>query len=358
VNKYIVSRESILFANAIRRETGIIAGVDDSTEHRYRFPRLGKIHLGTKTRSQAGREYPTATDYFVLTEQLLKDKQFMDAIAAINADPSRPRKLPIQLVSHDIIDNIRSSLDYYGANHGLKCRSWDGIVAQRVNEETGEIEDCQCLNIKCEHYLQGKCQVVTRLRFFLPDAIGIGVWQLDTRSSNNRINLPCEMGTLKAVTGGILAGLDLLLTLEAEPKIVTVNDKQIKRDVWLLHIRSGMTLRELRQMARNVSINWSPSDIEDVDTSYDDVVMENAPESEIADFGELESDLATVDARADILQRIHNLRKIAVKTDTIWMAMINAIDKQRDITEWPIEQLQKLLDQLELRAAQNKYALD
>lgn len=276
-----IRREQQQFAHAVRDEVGVIAGVDDRIIHRYRFPRLGKIHIGEKTQNERGTEYPRAVDYFVLPEYLLQDQKFLDVLAQHNADPRRPRVLPIQLPSNNIADNIRSSLDYYGANRGLKCRSWDGINAQCVNDSTGEIEDIKCLNRECVHFVQGECQIVTRLRFFLPDARGIGVWQIDTRSINNRVNLPCEMGTIRA-SAGQLAGLDLLLTLEPETITRQIIDKTgktstIKSTVWLLHIRSNVSMRELRNQAQSVNVNWSISDVEEPDTSYDEIVMGNAP---------------------------------------------------------------------------------
>ncbi len=356
-----VKQESAGFAAAVRHEVGIIAGVDDHNEHRYRFPRLGKLHLGVKQKTQGGKEYPKAVDYFVLPENLLADEGFMQVVADLNADAARPRKLPIQLVSHNIPDNVRSSLDLYGSNRGLKCRSWDGVTAQCVNEQTQEMETKPCLNVKCEHYLKGDCQVITRLRFFLPDAIGVGVWQLDTRSVNNRANLPCEMGTLRAAMNGVLAGVDLLLTLEPEEKVITVPGKDgkpqtLKREVWLLHLRSGLTMRQLKEQAASVNVTWSASDVEEMDTTYDAVVMDAVPVEDSDEFevGEPPADEPT-ELRKELLDRINNLMSVTVKTDVVRQGLMNSVDKNHPIEEWSIDQLQALMDLLEKRAGQQAW---
>jgi hypothetical protein len=183
-------------------------------------------------------------------------------------------------------DNMRSSLDLYGKNRGLKCRSFDGIVRQCVNESTGEMIDGKCPNAECPQFKSGDCQLISRLRFFLPDAQGVGVWQIDSRSKNNRANLACEMGTIRSACGQ-LAGIDLLLTLEPEEKVITLPGKgnnapsQQKVIVFLLHLRTDLTLRELKVAAEAAkrNVTWTTSDVEEVDTSYDDVVMTNSPDT-------------------------------------------------------------------------------
>jgi hypothetical protein len=380
-----VRRESAGFAASVLRETGTIAGVDDTNQHRYRFPRLGKIHLGIKKplmkkqpdgtlvpvmrngpKGQEPVEYPSATDYFVLPDVLLQDVKFMDALSKCNADPKLPRCLPVRMITHNILDNMRSSLDFYGATHGLKCRSYDGLTTQCVDEKSGEMVTKPCTNVKCEHYLRGECHVISRLRFFLPDAKGVGVYQLDTCSPNNRANLPCEMQTIRAATGNKLAGIDLQLVLEAEQKIITEkkkgvvqlddhgNAKKLPTTVWLLHLRTDLNLRELIDAAEHVTIDYQVDDVEDADTAYDEVVMEHEPESADFQVGEDEAPAEPEGMRDELTEVCVNLLEALFPTPqgrraaTRGILKVTICPELRDVS---IDQLLVLKEALELRAA-------
>jgi hypothetical protein len=52
----------------IRRRTMPIKGISEIV----RLPRLGKIRLGIKKKTDAGVSYPSPTDYFVCPDELKK----------------------------------------------------------------------------------------------------------------------------------------------------------------------------------------------------------------------------------------------------------------------------------------------
>jgi hypothetical protein len=147
-NALAVNTEQSGIMNAISKEVNLIPAVDK--EFRYQLPRLGKIHLGIKVQTQSGKEYPKATEYFVLPEELLTDADFRQVLTDLGEDPDKPTKLPVVLARNDLRDNLKSSCDLYGLSKGLVCRSLDGVNAIRVNQKTGEMVEEVCKGECCK----------------------------------------------------------------------------------------------------------------------------------------------------------------------------------------------------------------
>ena len=253
--------ESAGIMQAIGQEVGLLP---TDEEFRYKLPRLGKVRIGIKVETQNNRSYPKAVDYFVLPEALLNDKDFIQALTDRGVDPEKPKALPIMLLRNGIGEDIVSSYDLYGSSKGLICRSYDHVTCQRVNSKTLEMETVPCAGINCPDWNSKKCRCITRIRFLLPDAIGIGVWQLDTSSVNSRTSILTELMSIKQAFGGKLAGIDLLLTLEPQVYHIpqTERDGTPKRDAQgntsmmattahIVHVRSAISMRKAQEAIKN-----------------------------------------------------------------------------------------------------------
>jgi hypothetical protein len=267
-----IQAEQNIVQRGVAEEVPMIDGLD--AEYRYRLPRIGKLHLGVKVRSQGGSEYPKATDYFVLPDELLKDEGFRAILEALGENPDKPRKLPIQLPCNALMGNLRSSCDLYGSSRGLLCRTFDGLTCGKVDTTTGEIIQEACKMPACGEFDKGGCHWIHRLRIILPDAPGVGVWQVDTTSPNNRANLLTEMRSIKQMCGG-LGGVDLYLTLESQDFQIPMQSKNggkvevRKTTAWLLHIRSPLSLRKLTEEAKDARA-YDSTEVEDFDLTLDD----------------------------------------------------------------------------------------
>jgi len=272
-----------------QRGVALLPGIDQG--FRFRLPVLGKVRLGIKVQWQRRdpktrqpmvnpadgtpvmTDSPKATEYFVLPPELLAAEKFMAKVAEMNPDPTKPTQLPIWLPCNQIPGNLSRSLDLYGSSKGLLCRSYDGFTCNRVDEQTGEwIEQACALHNGCPHVAKKYCRWIHRLRFQLPHAPGIGVWQIDTPSPNNWANLNCEMAGL----GARMAGIDLVLTFEPREFQITIRDnktnedKLTKQTKYLLHIRSELNAYERRDAAKVADQAYEPETIE-WDESHDDL---------------------------------------------------------------------------------------
>ena len=80
-----------------------------------RIPRVGKIHLGVKKVSErTGKEYPSATEYFVVPPE----------VAAVHGE--QPTELPIMIPVED--EEFWASQYYraYSQTRGLTCKGDGG----------------------------------------------------------------------------------------------------------------------------------------------------------------------------------------------------------------------------------------
>ncbi|MDD4875860.1 MAG: hypothetical protein PHQ86_01830 [Dehalococcoidales bacterium] len=255
-----------------------IAGL---TEQR-RLPRLGKIHLGVKKVSEkSGKEYPSATDYFVVSPELAK---------ALGNE--KPTELPIMIPVED--DEIWCSQYYkrYSSYRGLTCKG-DGVTCRRmIDTATGDMagretkdiahKTLQCDGRKCIYYsprvveIDGKkrtipqeCKETMNLQFIMPDLPGFGVWQVDTSSINSIRNINNAAAMIRAVYKRI-AFIPLVLTIEPI-EVVNPDDGQ-KKVVRVLNLRTRLTMRELMSQSKEQAHQWLalPTPAEDEAPEDDD----------------------------------------------------------------------------------------
>ena len=221
-----------------------IKGLSDATR---RLPRLGKFHLGVKVRDKSGKgEHPQATDYFVVPEEL---KKFL---------PDKPTELPIMIPTDD--DEIWCP-QYFKrySSRGLTCRG-DGYTCRRmVDSDTGDMadrntkeiawkENLTCAGKECPWYIAKECKETMNLQFLMPDLPGLGVWQIDTSSTNSIRNINNTAALLREATPTKrISFIPLLLTIE--PKEIISPDDGKKKTVRVLNLRSRATLRELMVQA-------------------------------------------------------------------------------------------------------------
>ena len=299
----------------VRENTGVMAQVASEVamipavdkEFRYRLPRLGKVHLGVKTKNTSGKEYPKATEYFVLPDDLKSDPDLRTALEGLGENPDQPTRIPIMLPCNGLADNLRTSCDLYGSSRGLVCRTFDMASCRRVNPTTGELVECPCEGETCKPYTKGDCHWIHRLRVIIPDAAGIGVWQIDTTSPNNRAQLLSEMKQIKFMLGGRLAGVDLLLTLKPREFQIPMKGRDGKIEIrktiaYLMHIESPMNLRNL-QVAAKEAVAYEDTEVAEFDDRIDDapvVVVANG-EAEQIESADDDND----QAREDIKTLLH-----------------------------------------------------
>ena len=213
------------------------------TEQR-RLPRLGKIRLGIKKKSErTGNEYPSATDYFVCPPEVQE------------VYGPKPKRLEIIIPVED--DELWASQYYrqYSRTRGLTCKG-DGETCRRmIDRATGAVanrdtkngnvaweEGLPCEGKVCSYYQQKACQEVMNLQFLLPRVKGLGIWQIDTGSINSIRNINSCAAMIRAVCDRV-SWIPLVLSLE--PTEVVNPDDGKKKVVHCLNLRHEAGLAEL-----------------------------------------------------------------------------------------------------------------
>lgn len=248
------------------------------TEQR-RLPRIDKIRLGVKKISEkSGKEYPSATEYFVIPDSLkpyIKDEH--------------PTCLQIMFPVED--DEIICQQYYkrYSGERGLTCKG-DGETCRRmVDKATGEIAhhnskdvawvlNAPCTGRECTEYLAKPqaCKEVMNLQFIMPDIPGLGVWQIDTSSINSIRNINNAIAMIRAVYKRI-AFIPLLLTLE--PAEVINPDDGKKKVVHVLNLRIKESMKALMSQAMQPMAQlMCPAPAED-EAPLDESFFESEPEN-------------------------------------------------------------------------------
>ena len=215
-----------------------------------RLPRLGKIRLGERAVNEAGKEYPRATEHFVVPAEV----QEMYGAA--------PTSLEIMFPVED--QGVFASQFYrsYSRSRGLVCKG-DGdraarlidVATKRGEPQTGELtgdiagpgaeqvewlDDIPCPGQACPYYQGKECSESMILQFLLPTVPGVGVWQLDTKSVNGMINVNSCLALLRQMFGRV-SGIPLILSLEP----MEVHPEGRKKTVHVLQLRSRETMANM-----------------------------------------------------------------------------------------------------------------
>ena len=151
-----------------------------------RIPRLGKISLGIKKKTEKGVEYPSEVSYFVCPEKVQK------------IFGEKPTILRIMFPVEDKDIFFQQWYKSYGYDL-LKCKG-DGEKAFTWNEKEGGIKEIPC---PCQKLEKGECRRIGILQFILPDVDGLGVWQISTSSRNSIIDLNSSIDLVKNVCGRV-----------------------------------------------------------------------------------------------------------------------------------------------------------
>jgi hypothetical protein len=210
------------------------------------MPRLGKVRLGIKVEpeEEGKNPYPRATDYFVVPEEI------KDHVGDM------PKKLNIMFPTEKADEFAQQWLRCYSFTQGLVCKGDGSRSIRKIDVETGDIarhtteewvfKDWGCDPDTCEQYSEKQCRRVMNLLFLLPDAPGIGVWQLDTTSFYSIVNVNSCVDLIRRICGRISF---IPLTLSLEP--LEVSPPGItKKTVHILAVRSDVKLAEIQKLGR------------------------------------------------------------------------------------------------------------
>jgi hypothetical protein len=199
----------------------------------------GKIKIGKKGESRQGSsgsyQLPTRLDHFIITT-LERDKtgNFVRdyALYASLKLPDNPKRIPIMLLFDEIPLVFQYRLTCYKGKT-LFC-SGDGRAAHQIkDQQKPERVQVVCPCYRKEPTFQGddgrgngKCKINGKLSVVIAGAnIVGGVWVFRTTGYNSTVGIISSLTLIKTMTGGILAGIPLVMTIQPKVAINPIDGK-------------------------------------------------------------------------------------------------------------------------------------
>lgn len=208
----------------------------------------GKIKIGKKGEARPSKgngtfRLPTKLDHFVVTTteknsegDFLEDKNIMGIIG------NDCKAIPVRLLYDEAELNFPTSYAYYDSA-ACVCRG-DGENAKLAD---GELVSCD--PDSCPWFKERKCKPNGVLSVILEDAPRVGgVYKFRTTSWNSIRNLTSAMGFIKGLTGGVLAGLPLVLTVQ--PKTTLIPGTKSTTVIFMVNIEYKGSIGAMMSYAR------------------------------------------------------------------------------------------------------------
>jgi hypothetical protein len=210
-----------------------------------RFSRGGKIRLGQKaTSKRTGNQYPEKSDHFIFDPI---DETLTPVFEKLFG--KTPTKITVAFPSEDLEIVFPQYYKCYGSS-GLLCKG-DGELALRRNDQ-GELEEVECIApTNCAYAVsrgiknKPGCKQVGSLQFFIPDLPVLQIFQIDTSSYNNIINLNSQLEILSRIAGRI-SFIPLVLVLKSQDATNPETGQKIQ--IYVLDLVLGVGLRDVGKL--------------------------------------------------------------------------------------------------------------
>ena len=262
-----------------------------------RLAEVGKIKIGGKSEKKTGRGFllPEKYDHFEIAT-LMKDAEgrlvMDDEMNKVIGEGCKA--LDIYLCYDDPTMNMPTFYSWF-VKSKLVCMG-NGETAMRAQED-GSKKECECNPKLCVAYKEKRCKPYGRLSVILASANRIGgTYIFRTTSWNTIRNVLSSMAFIRTITGGVLAGIPLRMTLL--PMTVNPHDVGHNVKIYVVNIEFSGKMDDLKQSAaieveRRMQLGMNMKSIEAADTGFikshvveeaedeaDDIAGEFAPEGE------------------------------------------------------------------------------
>jgi hypothetical protein len=230
------------------------------------LPRLGRVSLGFKTRTDKGVVVPRKADTLCFTSDVRARVETLAGIyggtvreaipGADGADRwllvSEAVEANVVIPSNDMQLVFSEWMELHTAS-GLKRRC-DGervVTGKEVDGETGEItllEDVPCVCREFDLVGPEACKPTLRLNVILPDALdaeGLGVWLVTSTGWRSNQHVNAALKTIQMFFGDRIAGMPLVLGMqEAKAQVPGKNGKPTTTTYRHFTLRAATSMRE------------------------------------------------------------------------------------------------------------------
>ncbi len=259
------------------------------------LPEIGKIKIGMKgevTKSRGGKTFqlPQKVDHFIITTlERGADGNFLRDEAIHQNLGAKPKSIEVSLLYDDPALNFTCRWACFTGTQ-LWCTG-DGEYAYRKQQDDG----LSLLRCPCERNQpdfdddQYRCKPSGVLSVILNDMQVVGgVYKFRTTSYNSVINLMSSLALIQRITGGVLAGIPLNMTVR--PKTVIIPKTQKKMTVYVVGLEYRGTIQQLSEVGYKAALENAThrARIEDIEAIAKKAIEPNL----MLTAGETETDIA------------------------------------------------------------------
>lgn len=227
----------------------------------------GKIKIGMKgeKRQKSGGpgffQLPTKLDHFVITTlerdqtgNFMQDKELHKMLEVNGNSPIK--RIPVRLLFNDIELNFQCRYTlFYGRT--LAC-SGDGQFAHRLDANKKRVQvECPCRKQDPDYNGEnndgkGKCKINGCLSVLIDGANCVGgIWKFRTTGYNSTVGILSSLTLIKGLTGGILAGIPLAMTIQ--PKVATSPTDGAAVTIYVVGIEYAGSIQDLKNGALKIA---------------------------------------------------------------------------------------------------------
>ncbi|MCK5450239.1 MAG: hypothetical protein KAI70_00585 [Candidatus Omnitrophica bacterium] len=260
----------------------------------------GKIKIGRKGKMHSkGFQLPEKLDHFIVTKlERSQDGNFLvdKAIHALPTVGQQAKTIPVVLLYDDISLNFQCRYAcYFGKT--LYC-SGDGEYAHQLTKGKAERIQAECSCFRSAPTFngdkndgKGKCKINGTLSVMIQGADSVGgVWKFRTTGYNSTIGILSSLTLIKSITGGVLAGLPLTMTIH--PKIATNPLNGQAQTIYVVGIEYSGNIKALQDKSLKIA-----------QTNAEYRVRLGNVENEMKQL--ISADSSLVDEAGDIVEEFH-----------------------------------------------------
>jgi hypothetical protein len=255
-----------------------------------RLAEIGKIKIGRKgeAKTKTGFLLPEKWDHFEIATLVKDEEGRLEMDEEMTARIGKNCKaLDVELCYDSPVMNMPNF--YAILSEGtIMCRG-NGVVATKTKDD-GSKEEIVCKPRECSAYKNKKCKLHGRLSVILSASNRLGgVYVFRTSGFNSIRNIMSSMRFLRGITGGVLGGIPLRLTLlpmTVKPQGVTRNVK-----IYAVNLEYTGSPSELKQAAveeiqrrMQLGVDMVQTEKEDKDLLQAQVIEEAEAEAKAEEF--------------------------------------------------------------------------
>lgn len=185
-------------------------------------PVLGRISIGHLEENTQGKRLPKKDDQFTLTSQLQNREGWMlhpfDQKLRQQHTDQKLRAIPVRVLFNDPDLSLRAEYTMFNRQTARPICIGDGQQCRRMTAEGIKTMPCPSPML-CEFGKGGLCKVYGRLNVSINlegDSDSLGSFIFRTTSYNSIRTLAARLSYFRAVSGGVLSCMDLVLRLRGK----------------------------------------------------------------------------------------------------------------------------------------------